>query len=84
MQILRAKLFEKKLEEEEKKKKDILGDLKAIEWGSQIRSYVLCPYTLVKDNRTDYEETNADAVLDGNIDEFIYAYLKKSASKKAS
>ena len=84
MQILRAKLFEKKLEEEEKKKKDILGDLKAIEWGSQIRSYVLCPYTLVKDNRTEYEETNADAVLDGNIDEFIYAYLKKSASKKAS
>ena len=84
MQILRSKLLEKKLEEDARKKKDILGDLKAIEWGSQIRSYVLCPYTLVKDNRTEYEETNADSVLDGNIDGFIYAYLKKNASKKAS
>ena len=57
------------------------GFVKKIEWGSQIRSYVFCPYTLVKDNRTDYEETNVGAVMDGYIEGFIYAYLQKEAKE---
>lgn len=56
----------------------IKGELKKIEWGSQIRSYVFCPYTLVKDHRTNYENTNVAAVMDGDIGEFIIEYLKRS------
>ena len=54
----------------------IKGVQKNIEWGSQIRSYVMCPYTLVKDNRTNYETSNVNGVLNGNLDDFIFAYLK--------
>ena len=55
----------------------IRGEIKKIEWGSQIRSYVFCPYTLVKDHRTGYEDSNIQSVMDGNIQEFINEYLKK-------
>ena len=60
----------------EEKLKNIIGEQKNIEWGSQIRSYVFCPYTLVKDHRTGYEEGNVSAVMDGEIDNFIYSYLE--------
>lgn len=76
MNMLKSKLFE--LEEEKKKAKlsGIIGAQKNIEWGSQIRSYVFCPYTLVKDNRTNYEDNQVDKVMDGNIDGFIDSYLE--------
>ena len=58
---------------------DIKGVQKEIAWGSQIRSYVSMPYTMVKDHRTNYETGNVDAVMDGDIDEFIFAYLKAAS-----
>ena len=61
-----------------KELKEIQGEQKEIAWGSQIRSYVLHPYSLVKDNRSLYESNNPKDVLDGNLDDFIYAYLKSS------
>ncbi len=76
MTMLKAKLYQKKIEEQEAKLNEIKGEQKLIEWGSQIRSYVFCPYTLVKDNRTSFEEGNVSKVMDGEIDGFIYAYLK--------
>ncbi|MCR5209344.1 MAG: peptide chain release factor 2 [Lachnospiraceae bacterium] len=76
MEILRGKLLQVKQREEDAKLKGIQGDLKAIGWGSQIRSYVLQPYQMVKDHRTGEETGNPDAVLDGDIDRFINAYLK--------
>ena len=79
MQMLRGKLLAIKEAEEEAKLKGIQGDLKAIGWGSQIRSYVLQPYQMVKDHRTNEECSNADAVLDGDIDRYINAYLKKKS-----
>lgn len=79
MQMLRGKLLALKELEEEAKLKGIQGDLKAIGWGSQIRSYVLQPYQMVKDHRTNEECSNADAVLDGDIDRYINAYLKKKS-----
>ena len=63
-------------EEQAKELKEIQGEQKEIAWGSQIRSYVLHPYSLVKDNRSLYESNNPKDVLDGNLDDFIYAYLK--------
>lgn len=80
MQMLKAKLFMLKQEENAEKLSDIRGDVKEIGWGNQIRSYVMQPYTMVKDHRTNEESGNVDAVLDGAIDIFINAYLKwKSA-----
>lgn len=76
MQMLKAKLFMLKQEENAEKLSDIRGDVKEIGWGSQIRSYVLQPYTMVKDHRTEEESGNVNAVLDGAIDPFINAYLK--------
>jgi peptide chain release factor 2 len=64
-----------RLEEEEKKIAEYTKDQKKIEWGSQIRSYVFHPYNLVKDLRTDYETSNIQAVMDGDIDDFIMNYL---------
>ena len=58
--------------------KELKGEEKKIEWGSQIRSYVFCPYTLVKDHRTNFENTNVQAVMDGDIFPFIEEYLKYS------
>jgi len=77
MQTLAAKLQQKELEEQQKNLDSIRGEQKLIEWGSQIRSYVFCPYTLVKDHRTDYEENDVESVMNGYIDNFIFAYLKK-------
>ncbi|MGN0347264.1 MAG: peptide chain release factor 2 [Lachnospiraceae bacterium] len=79
MQMLRGKLLALKEAEEEAKLKGIQGDLKTIAWGSQIRSYFLQPYQLVKDLRTGEECSNANAVLDGDIDRYINAYLKKKS-----
>lgn len=76
MNMLKSKLYQRMIEEQEAKIKAIKGEQKLIEWGSQIRSYVFCPYTLVKDHRTGYEEGNVGKVMNGEIDEFIYAYLK--------
>ena len=76
MQMLKAKLYLLKEQENMEKESDIRGDVKEIGWGSQIRSYVMQPYTLVKDHRTNCEIGNVNSVLDGNIDDFINAYLK--------
>ena len=81
MQMLKAKLYLLKQEENAKKAADIRGDVTEIGWGNQIRSYVLHPYTMVKDHRTNEETGNADSVLDGKIDIFINAYLKYVAQK---
>lgn len=76
LKMLRSKLAEIKAREKLDKIEDIRGDKLNIEWGSQIRSYVFMPYTLAKDTRTGYEETNITAVMDGEIDGFMNAYLK--------
>ncbi|MDP2924166.1 MAG: peptide chain release factor 2 [Candidatus Omnitrophota bacterium] len=78
MSVLKAKLYEIREEEKKKNLNKISGIKRKIEWGSQIRSYVLYPYLLVKDHRTDYEAHDAWGVLDGKIDDFIYAYLRYS------
>ena len=76
MKMLRAKLLEIKEREHLEKIEDIKGVQKEIAWGSQIRSYVFMPYTLAKDHRTGFENGNIQAVMDGDIDGFINAYLK--------
>ncbi|MCD6539844.1 MAG: peptide chain release factor 2 [Candidatus Omnitrophica bacterium] len=76
LKILKSKLYNKLQEEKRKELEDISGEKKKIEWGSQIRSYILHPYSLVKDHRTRYETSQALAVLDGELDGFIEAYLK--------
>ena len=78
MKMLYGKLAEKQEEEELSKLNSIRGEIKKIEWGSQIRSYVFHPYNLVKDHRTNYETSNIQAVMDGDIQPFIVDYLKKS------
>ena len=80
MKMLRSKLIEIKEREHLDKISDIKGDQKKIEWGSQIRSYVFMPYTLAKDTRTAYESSNINAVMDGDIDGFINAYLTAAAT----
>ncbi len=77
LKILRAKLFEFKEQERKKELEKLYGEKKRIEWGNQVRSYVLYPYLLVKDHRTEFQTSNAKEVLDGDIDGFIYEYLKK-------
>ena len=81
MEMLRAKLAEIKEREHLEKIEDIKGVQMKIEWGSQIRSYVFMPYTLAKDTRTGYENSNINAVMDGDIDGFINAYLAMKANK---
>ena len=76
MNMLRGKLLALKEQEEMAKLSDIKGELKKIEWGSQIRSYVFCPYTMVNDHRTEIKTPNVQAVMDGDIDQFIIGYLK--------
>ncbi|MBS5083061.1 MAG: peptide chain release factor 2 [Clostridiales bacterium] len=76
MQMLKAKLYLLKQQENAEKVSDIRGEIKEIGWGSQIRSYVMQPYTMVKDHRTNAESGNVDSVMDGSIDIFINAYLK--------
>ena len=75
MQMLKAKLFILKQQEQQEKANGIRGESKEIGWGSQIRSYVMQPYTMVKDHRTNEEISNVQGVMDGNIDPFINAYL---------
>jgi peptide chain release factor 2 len=77
LKMLRSKLYEKELMERESKLKEMAGEKKEIAWGSQIRNYVFQPYTLVKDTRTKYEVGNIHAVMDGDLDDFINAYLKE-------
>ena len=79
MRMLKSKLIEIKEREHLDKIEDIKGDQKEIGWGSQIRSYVFMPYTLAKDHRTGYEMGNINAVMDGDLDGFINAYLKKQS-----
>lgn len=76
MKVLRSRIYAKVLEEEEARKAKIAGEKKDISWGNQIRSYVMQPYTMVKDHRTLVETSNVQAVMDGEIDEFIEGYLR--------
>ena len=78
MRMLKSKLLDLKEKEHKEKIEDLKGEQKDIAWGSQIRSYVFCPYTMVKDHRTNYEVGNVDAVMDGKIDDFMESYLKFS------
>lgn len=79
MNMLKGRLYERKLQEQKDTMNQIVGEQKNIEWGSQIRSYVFCPYTMVKDHRTEYQEGNVASVMDGNIDAFLYRYLEMEA-----
>lgn len=79
MLMLRSRLFELERERQAAEKSEIAGDYQKIEWGSQIRSYVFHPYSMVKDHRTSYEVGNVQAVMDGDLDGFIEAYLKSKA-----
>ena len=76
MKMLMSKLVSIKEEENKKNTNELKGDERKIEWGSQIRSYVFCPYKLVKDNRTNYETSNLDDVMNGELDNFVFEYLK--------
>lgn len=83
MKMLRAKLFELELRKQEEEKAKVAGEKKKIEWGSQIRSYVLQPYRMVKDHRTGFSVGDAGSVLDGDIDGFIEAFLSGRTNDKA-
>ncbi|HAM29869.1 MAG TPA: peptide chain release factor 2, partial [Erysipelotrichaceae bacterium] len=76
LRILKSRLYQREIEEQEKKIAALKGEQAANEWGSQIRNYVLHPYSLVKDVRTGYETSQVQSVLDGDLDGFIFAYLK--------
>lgn len=76
MLLLKSKLYQREIEEQMKKVAEIKGEQKLIEWGSQIRSYVFHPYSMVKDHRTNYETTNIQGVMDGDLDAFVFAFLK--------
>src|SRR5699024_6688401 len=82
MQLLKSKLFQKQLEEKEAELAKIRGEQKEIGWGSQIRSYVFHPYSMVKDHRTNYETGNTDNVMDGDLDPFIESYLRLSINNQ--
>ncbi len=77
MNMLKSKLLQIRIQEQAKKMAEIKGEVKANEWGSQIRSYVFQPYTMVKDLRTGHEAGNIQGVMDGDLDEFIYSYLRQ-------
>lgn len=81
MIMLKSKLYQLMLEKQAQELSEIKGEQKAIEWGSQIRSYVLHPYSMVKDNRSQYESNNPKAILDGDLDDCIYAYLKSQVKE---
>ncbi len=80
LRILKSRLYQQLIEEQEAKLAEIKGEQKLIEWGSQIRSYVFHPYSMVKDHRTNYETSQVQSVMDGDLDAFIYAYLKSLIS----
>ena len=77
MRVLRSRLLEIKQAEKDEEVASLRGEYTKAEWGSQIRSYVLHPYQMVKDHRTEYEWGNTQAVLDGDLDAFMEAYLKQ-------
>lgn len=77
MKMLKSKLLDLKEKEQKEKIEGLKGDQREIAWGNQIRSYVFCPYTLVKDHRTNYEVGNVEAVMNGEIDGFIESYLRQ-------
>jgi len=81
LNMLKAKLYELREQEKQVAMDKIVGEQKNIEWGSQIRSYVFCPYTMVKDHRTDFQTGDVHAVMDGQLDGFMYAYLESEAKK---
>ena len=81
MKMLKSKLLNLKEKENKEKIEDLKGVQMDIAWGSQIRSYVFCPYTLVKDHRTNFETGNVQAVMDGDLNDFIDSYLKWNHSK---
>ena len=80
--MLRSKLYQMELEEQEKKRAAIQGEQLDIGWGSQIRSYVFHPYSMVKDHRTNYETGNISSVMAGDLDGFINAYLQWNLKKE--
>ena len=80
MKMLKSKLYQLEIEKKEEQMAEIRGEQKEIGWGSQIRSYVFHPYSMVKDHRTNAEIGNINAVMDGDIDEFIDAYLRSTIS----
>ena len=82
MKMLKSKLLNLKEQEQKEKIEDLKGEQKDIAWGSQIRSYVFCPYTLVKDHRTNYEVGNVQSVMDGDLNEFMKSYLKSLQNEK--
>ena len=82
MKILQARLLELELTKRNEEKARLKGKRIAAGWGNQIRSYVLHPYKMVKDHRTDYQTSNTDAVLDGELDAFIIAYLRSVLGKE--
>ena len=82
MKMLKSKLLELKEKEQKDKIEDLKGVQKEIAWGSQIRSYVFCPYTLVKDHRTNYEVGNVESVMNGDLNGFMEAYLKHITKNK--
>ena len=84
MNVLRSRLYDQRLQEQQDRLEQIGGEKKDIAFGSQIRSYVLHPYRMVKDHRTKLDEGNVDRVLDGDIDEFIKTYLMKKAAGELS
>jgi len=79
MQMLKSELYQRQLEEQKAKIDEIQGEKKNIEWGSQIRSYVFAPYTMIKDHRTDYQVGDVAKVMDGDLNEFMYKYLEMEA-----
>ena len=76
MKMLKSKLLDLKEKEQKEKIEDLKGEQKDIAWGSQIRSYVFCPYTMVKDHRTNYEVGNVQSVIDGDLNGFMESFLK--------
>ena len=82
MKMLKSKLLNLKEQEHKEKIEDLKGEQRDIAWGSQIRSYVFCPYTLVKDHRTNYEVGNVQNVMDGNLDKFMEEYLKQNTEEQ--
>ena len=81
MAMLKSRLVMLQMEAKKQSIDELKGDVKKIEWGSQIRSYVFCPYTLVKDTRTSQETSDLDGVMNGDLDEFIFAFLRKEGNK---
>lgn len=82
MKVLKAKLYKKQLQEEAEKRQEMRGEFQSPEWGSQIRSYVLQPYQMVKDHRTEIETSDTEEVLNGDLDAFMEAYLKENSKFK--